>query len=289
MNVSMQDAFNLGWKLAAVLEGWSPPDLLQTYSAERQAIAKELIEFDREWAHMLSAPLKTASNPAGIEPEEVQEYFVRSGRYTAGTASRYDYSTLTAAGSHQSLAHGFQLGTRFHSAPVIRLGDAKVMQIGHAAKADGRWRLYVFAGEGDSAQAGSPVAALCEFLIGATTSPLNVHTRTGADIDSVIDIRAVFQLPHRQLSIQAMPPLLLPAKGLLGLRDYEKVFCAIQGNLDIYSLRGIDRIVGCMVVVRPDQFVGAVLPLDACSELTDYFSRLLIGQADATDSRQASS
>src|SRR5262245_46971685 len=42
MNVSMQDAFNLGWKLASVLRGRCPPEILHTYSAERQAIAKEL-------------------------------------------------------------------------------------------------------------------------------------------------------------------------------------------------------------------------------------------------------
>ena len=56
MNVSMQDTFNLGWKLAAVLQGRCAPKMLHTYSAERQAIAKELIDFDREWAKMLSAP-----------------------------------------------------------------------------------------------------------------------------------------------------------------------------------------------------------------------------------------
>ena len=50
MNVSMQDAFNLGWKLAAVLRGQCAPSFLHSYSAERQAIAKELIEYDREWA-----------------------------------------------------------------------------------------------------------------------------------------------------------------------------------------------------------------------------------------------
>ncbi len=60
MNVSMQDAFNLGWKLASVLQGRCAPELLHTYSAERQAIAKELIDFDREWAKMLSAPLKSS-------------------------------------------------------------------------------------------------------------------------------------------------------------------------------------------------------------------------------------
>ena len=39
----MRDAFNLGWKLAAVLRGLSPTSLLHTYSAERQTVANELI------------------------------------------------------------------------------------------------------------------------------------------------------------------------------------------------------------------------------------------------------
>ena len=56
MNVSMQDAFNLGWKLASVLRGRSARrSLLHTYSAERQAVAKELIDFDREWADILAS------------------------------------------------------------------------------------------------------------------------------------------------------------------------------------------------------------------------------------------
>lgn len=33
---------------------------------------------------------------------------------------------------------------RFHSAPVIRVGDAKPVQLGRAAAADGRWRRYAF-------------------------------------------------------------------------------------------------------------------------------------------------
>ncbi len=56
MNVSMRDAFNLGWKLAAVVRGEATPALLHTYSTERHAVAKELIDFDREFAAMFSAP-----------------------------------------------------------------------------------------------------------------------------------------------------------------------------------------------------------------------------------------
>src|SRR3954451_15987979 len=43
MNVSMANAWNLGWKLAAVLRGTGTPELLRTYSEERQAVAAELI------------------------------------------------------------------------------------------------------------------------------------------------------------------------------------------------------------------------------------------------------
>jgi phenol 2-monooxygenase/3-hydroxybenzoate 4-monooxygenase len=54
MNFSKQDAFNLGWKLAAVLRGQCGPELLHAHSAERQVVAQELIDFDREWVKMFS-------------------------------------------------------------------------------------------------------------------------------------------------------------------------------------------------------------------------------------------
>ena len=54
MNVSMNDTWNLGWKLAPCC-GTAKPELLHTYSDERQKIAKQLIDFDREFAKMFSA------------------------------------------------------------------------------------------------------------------------------------------------------------------------------------------------------------------------------------------
>jgi phenol 2-monooxygenase len=55
MNVSMGDTFNLGWKLISVLEGHSDPMLLATYSEERRATAKALIDFDHQWSRAVSA------------------------------------------------------------------------------------------------------------------------------------------------------------------------------------------------------------------------------------------
>ncbi len=43
MNCCMQDAFNLGWKLALVLKGYAKPDLLDSYEAERRPVAEQVI------------------------------------------------------------------------------------------------------------------------------------------------------------------------------------------------------------------------------------------------------
>lgn len=279
MNVSMQDAFNLGWKLAHVLRGQCAPEFLHTYSAERQAIAKELIDFDREWAKMISAPLKNPDDPdsKGVDPEEVRSYFVKHGRYTAGTATRYAASLLTGDGKHQHLAKGFEIGTRFHSAPVIRLADAKEMELGHVVKADGRWRLIAFADSSNPESQSSPIRALCDFLGSSSDSPLHRYTPANRDIDSIIDLRAVFQQGHRALKVETMPGLLLPQKGRLGLRDYEKMFSPVpKSGRDIFDLRGIDRLRGCIVIVRPDQYVANVLPLDDHGGIRAFFANFTL-------------
>jgi phenol 2-monooxygenase (NADPH) len=280
MNVSMQDAFNLGWKLASVLRGRCAPKLLHTYSAERQTIAKELIDFDREWAKMLSAPLKSSANSNGVDPAEVQRYFIKHGHYTAGTATRYKPSLISGEPTHQHLAKGLVIGTRFHSAPVVRLSDAKPIRLGDTTKANGRWRIFAFADAQDPAAPTSRIRALCDFLAGPPQSPVRRHTPAAADIDSVIDVRAVFQQGHRDLKLEAMPQFLLPEKGRYGLRDYEKMFCPdLKSGNDIFDMRGIDRARGCMVVVRPDQYVAHVLPLDAHAELAAFFDGFMLPAA----------
>ncbi|MBZ0129057.1 MAG: FAD-binding monooxygenase [Rhodobacteraceae bacterium] len=278
MNVSMRDTFNLGWKLAAVLQGRSDASLLHSYSAERQGVAKMLIDFDREWAAIISARPKVGDKGAtgGLSAAEIRDYWIRHGRYTAGTAIRYAPSVITGTGEHQHLATGFEIGMRFHSAPVIRLADAKPVHLGHVVQADGRWRLFAF---GDAADPAGPSAirALCYWLAGDPASPLRRYTPKGADPDAVIDLRAIFQQGHRELEIGDMPALLLPEKGCFGVVDYEKMFCPdLKSGQDIFQMRGIDRDQGCMVIVRPDQHVGHVLPLDGYGNLADFFAGIML-------------
>ncbi|WP_102224572.1 FAD-binding monooxygenase [Acidimangrovimonas sediminis] len=282
MNVSMGDAFNLGWKLVSVLTGRSAPELLHSYSAERQAVAKDLIDFDREWARIISAPPGDAERDGeegseeGATAPKFQSYFIQHGRYTAGMSVTYAPSLLTGAATWQALAPGFAIGTRFHSAPVVRLADMKQMQLGHTVRADARWHLFAFCPNEDPAAQGAAIRDLCRFLAEDDASPLRRATPRGADADAVIDLRAVFPQSPRTVALETLPPLLLLRKGRFGLIDYEKVFCADPApGRDIFDLRGIDRARGCLVVVRPDQHVGHVLPLADHAGLAAYFEGIL--------------
>ena len=267
MNVSMADAFNLGWKLAAVLRGQADPDLLKTYSEERQATATELIEFDKDMARLLSRRPQDDSEAALF-----QAYFQKHGRYTAGVATQYQPSLITMGAEHQALAAGQIVGKRFHSAMVTRLCDAKPMQLLTPMVADGRWRILLFAPADDVGAPGGDIALCCAKL----SDIAGKFTGPGHDADRVIDVRAVFQQSHADLSLMALPQILRPEKGPMRLTDYEKVFCPAKTGQDIFDLRGIDRMRGAMVIVRPDQYVSAVLPLDATEAADAFFSEFLL-------------
>lgn len=146
MNMSLQDGYNIGWKLAAVLKGQAGPELLRTYDLERQRVAADLIDFDRTWSKLFS--LKSDSNqPNGVPtPQAFTNASIRNGRYTAGLTAKYEDSPITSASqSTQSLAQNLVVGMRFPSAQVVRFCDARALQLVKALPADGRWRIVVFA------------------------------------------------------------------------------------------------------------------------------------------------
>lgn len=273
MNVSMGDTFNLGWKLISVLTGRAAPSLLHSYTAERRTAAKGLVDFDHEWARVVGA--KPVKDDTGSLPQ-VARAFVNNLPFTCGLTIHYQPSVLTGTAEHQALAPGFDIGKRFHSAPVVRLADAKPMQLGHCIAAGIQWHLYAFAGAEDTGQPGGAVATLCDWLHNDPASPVVAHTRANDDIDTVIDVRAVFQKGFRELEYGQMPALLRPHKGRYGLCDYEKVFCIDpKRGENIYAQRRLNRDTGCLVIVRPDQYVAHILPLTARAELTAFFAAFL--------------
>jgi phenol 2-monooxygenase len=140
MNVSLQDGYNIGWKLGSVLSGLSPPSLLSTYVSERSKTAADLIAFDKELAKMFSRKEQYEG--------EFADYFTKSGRYMAGFTARYEDSMATSVTkSDESLATAVTVGMRFPSAQVIRFCDCKAVQLQSVLQSDRRWRVVVFAGD----------------------------------------------------------------------------------------------------------------------------------------------
>jgi phenol 2-monooxygenase len=163
MNTSLQDGYNIGWKLAAILRNQAGPELLRTYNIEREKVAADLIAFDREFTKLFSSKgAKESGN------QKFSDHFIKAGRYTAGLTSTYGDSRITSAKkSTQALAANIvvgeysirgiidinfahlPLGMRFPSTQVVRFCDARAMQLTKALPADGRWRIMVFAGNID--------------------------------------------------------------------------------------------------------------------------------------------
>ena len=266
MNVSMQDGWNLGWKLGYVLEGRSPESLLRTYSDERWVTSKNLIDFDLQWSTLM------AKKPEEFDsPDEVAQFYVQTAEFPAGFMTQYTDSMLVGTDAHQHLASGFTIGKRFKSVLTTRVSDAVDVHLGHHHRADGRFRIYAFA-DAD----GTLLDEWAQWMLEAEESPLARFTPSGGDIDAVFDVKAVFQQHHHEVDISKVSRLFLPASGPFGLTDYEKIYAAHPSD-DIFEARGISR-EGAVVVVRPDQYVSVVLPLTARGELTDFLSGTFLPQ-----------
>ena len=104
-NTSVDDAANLGWKLAAVCQGWGGPQLLATYELERRPIAERNTRFARSIADFY----RTLGMSALLEEDGA-----------TGEAARAEFGKRCLALSAREFdAPGIQLGMFYHGSPII--------------------------------------------------------------------------------------------------------------------------------------------------------------------------
>ncbi|KAK4046534.1 hypothetical protein OIV83_005986 [Microbotryomycetes sp. JL201] len=280
MNISMMDTHNLGWKLAHVLTGKAPPSILKTYQDERLLTAQELINLDYKFSRMFSSkPAAGDEDKGGVSMKEFEEFFKSLGRWASGTAVHYQSGMLTGPDAQKSIARGLPHGMRFESHQVVSVADARPWHIADRMPSDGRYRIVIFAGDvrnADQRQRLDKVAAYLDSTIG----PLRKHTPASEDVDSVIETLTIISNPRISVEPNAFPDILWPAKGPHGVRDYEKIYADddswFSGHGHAYDNLGIDKQRGCLVVVRPDQFVSLTCDLDEYQRLGDFFDQVLL-------------
>ncbi|MDY6054930.1 FAD-dependent monooxygenase [Micrococcus sp.] len=268
MNVSMQDGWNLGWKLGHVLAGRAPEELLLSYSDEREVVARDLIAFDRQWSSLMAK-----SVAEGDDPHEVAEFYVRTAEFPAGFMTQYLPSLLTQGPEHQGLATGYPIGKRFRSALVERACDTNTVHLGHLHEADGRWRIYVFADAAAPGTAGSTLERWAAHMQDDAGSALRRFTPADAGEDAVFDVKVIYQQQQAEFAACDAPRVFRPLCGALGLENLNNVFATARAKNgpDIFEERGISR-EGAVVVVRPDQYVAAILPLDRPEALGEFLA-----------------
>lgn len=273
MNVSLQDGYNIGWKLGSYLSGQATEELVKTYVSERQQTAAELIEFDRMWSKIFKSG---AANGAG--PDYVRDQFVKAGRYTAGQAYKYGKSIITRPLEEPQKTNGtvtdqsksqLVVGMRLPSAQVVRYSDGKVHQLLSVIRADRRWRVVVFAG--DIQQEG--IRGRLERVASSIESTVRTFATEGQDEDSVIESLLVLKTKRTGVYLEQIPTAFRPTTGKHriqsefgpGIETWQsltsiglhKLFVDDEsynsGHGHAFDTIAVDHEAITIVVVRPDQ------------------------------------
>ncbi|PGH14778.1 hypothetical protein AJ79_02794 [Helicocarpus griseus UAMH5409] len=277
MNVSLQDGYNIGWKLGSILSGQASPDLLKTYVTERERTATDLIEFDRYFTQLFSS---TYRQEHGVTADHFKEQFVKSGRYTAGQAIKYDESIIVSPGpDSKDLAANLDVGMRFPSTQVVRFSDARALQLVKALPADCRWYLVLFAGDIRDPAA----AARLEKAATSLQDIVREFTPSSSDPDSLIDPVLVLSTERTKIEQEQMPDFFTPVTGRWKMKCLHKTYVDDEsynsGHGHAYEFYGVDASRGALVIVRPDHYVAKVTHLEDFDGVRQYFRGFLLPKA----------
>lgn len=110
LNLGVQDAFNLGWKLAAAVNGWAPESLLDSYESERKSVAADVLDNTRAQAELIS----TSANAQAVRRliSELMDF---------DDVNRYLTEKITAISVKYDLGTGPDIvGRRLRNIPLTR-------------------------------------------------------------------------------------------------------------------------------------------------------------------------
>ncbi|KAL8950890.1 MAG: hypothetical protein Q9222_003107 [Ikaeria aurantiellina] len=308
MNVSMQDTYNLGWKLALVIRGIAKPSILKTYETERRGIAQELIAFDQEYSRLWSSrPTQNIADGKGVRMADFERYFIQQQLFSSGFGVHYGPSILTnksnnllngssrdesvaSLSSDQQLATNVVLGKRFPSFRVVNHCDARSWHFAKWLKADGKFHIVLFAGDVSRSSQMERVHSFARAM--ATKSKILPSGRrqdreangssNGGSLkteDSIARLLTIHSAPRQSIEFQEFPPLLRPYDEKVGY-DYDGIFVDTdsyyEGHGHAYEGYGVDQTRGCVVVIRPDQHVAWIGALEDVQGLEQYFAGILV-------------
>ncbi|OGM48511.1 FAD monooxygenase [Aspergillus bombycis] len=279
MNVSMQDTFNLGWKLASVVQGILPPRILETYQQERLPVAERLIALDKRICRgMCSGRGADGETFHGSFDEDHKRALEEENSSASGLAVVYRPNVLVTSGmtgpepandggSKPRQATNLRVGARIPSMLIINQSDAQPCHLQRILPSTGEWSLIIFGSDIADPSQKQRLSHL-EVTLGHPESmiqKLNTHASTMRRGSAFVRIYLIHCAERLGIELHDLPTVFRPWTEDNGM-DYSRVWVDEEayhhaGGGQLYNSFGIGR-EGCMVLLRPDQHLSFLSDMD---------------------------
>jgi phenol 2-monooxygenase len=284
MNMSLQDGFNVGWKIALAVAGSLKPEILETYAAERHPLADMLLDFDRNWSPMFNDQKPAVADTKASDMALIAERFED---FADGWKVFYSASSLVRTAENDAefaFARHMIPGERVRPVKLRNQADGAPLWTTRSLESDGRFRVLVLAGDIRNPIQKQRIETLSRALAGQSgtnISPLGRYLGIPGRFESPVDVFTVHASPWKGVEFFDFPEILRPYDSMKGWA-YDKIWCDDHCIFDrycdgtAYEKWGVDRVLGALVVVRPDQYIGWVGELGDVEEMTQYLDGILV-------------
>jgi 2-polyprenyl-6-methoxyphenol hydroxylase-like FAD-dependent oxidoreductase len=217
MNTGIQDANNLGWKLAAVVSGQASASLLDTYESERRPVAHSVLDFSGGLTQLLIG----STFGWRFLRDQVVLRFLKFERWRQFALRRASQIWVNYRSSPLSVSEGSFLVSAPRAGDRVPYAECVIQATGAKTTIwrelrNGKWILFVFLGSGDLdvASAASINALQSEDVVVHIVSRSNVTTqlnRAATLIDAGGDV-------HRTFGVQSPAMFIIRPDGYTGYR-----------------------------------------------------------------------
>lgn len=243
--------------MGGVLKGWYKPQVLQTYSPERRAIAQHLIKLDKSISTLISGhiPEGYAGNVRGGDANLVLlDVIESSSEFTIGLGVSYDPDGVLNKASNVS---SIRAGRRAPDVIVRRPGSRLPTRLYELTKNKGKFWIIVFAGE----------------PLRTAGSLRNLRSY----VDSADSFAERLTNAFDFLTIIAGPGL--QPDETLGVDKFGRAYYDVDHSA--FARYGISTAEGGIVVLRPDGILAFAAKLDQGEAVGSYFDNVVSLQVEA--------
>ena len=239
MNTSIQDAFNLAWKLAYTLQGKAGAEILDTYQAERHPVAEALLRgTDEGYTTLLKAGNLARVLVRTFGPFLLNHEAVRSKMRNTLEEIGIEYRKGPLTEDHGG-SSGPQAGDRVLDAALVRLPSRETVMLREELRGT-RWTLLLFTGL-DSQDDEAALDQLGSDLAAKYASVLQARLVSGG-------------FPWKDYANRRTPVLL-------------------DAMNEAHGRYGVEH--ACLYLLRPDRYVAFRGPAEKDVELGSYLDRVL--------------